>query len=433
MKIIGYNDYLTKLYGDQDLKKIITRTISFQITDGCMLNCSYCYQINKTHKIMNKETAKKAVDLLFKMYDEDTNDFINKDIIGLTFDFIGGEPLINIDIIDYICSYFLDQCLEKNHPWLYTWRISLITNGVLYFDPKVQNFLKKFCDFLSFTVTLDGPKELHDACRTFPNGEGSFEKAYAAIKHFNENYYEMSGTKVTIAPDNLKNLNKIINFFIEEGFSNIAANPINEVFWTVDQSKQYYKELKIMADYLLELNSDVSVTLFDPTIGRFLDPLRENDNWCGGNMSMLAFDPDGIAYPCIRYMKSSLGDTVPPIIIGDVDGLFKTNEQKEKAKELSSMTRCSQSTEECINCPIAKGCSWCSAWNYQQFGQLNKRSMNLCYMHKARVLANVYYWNLYYQKNNIDKKFKLNLPEKDALEIISKEEYDFLVKLSQEN
>ena len=61
------------------------------------------------------------------------------------------------------------------------------------------------------------------------------------------------------------------------------------------------------------------------------------------------------------------------------------------------MTRCSQSTDECINCPIAAGCAWCSAYNYEYFGELNKRATFICIMHKARALANVYFWNKYYR------------------------------------
>ena len=144
-----------------------------------------------------------------------------------------------------------------------------------------------------------------------------------------------------------------------------------------------------------------------------MDPIHENLNWCGGAGDMLAFDPDGIAYPCIRYMESSLGDSAKPIIIGDVNGLLQTEEQKHWNDCLNCMTRCSQSTEECINCPVASGCAWCSGWNYQQFGELNKRSTNICWMHKARVLANYYYWNKYYYKYNIEKGFVLNLTQED--------------------
>jgi uncharacterized protein len=79
---------------------------------------------------------------------------------------------------------------------------------------------------------------------------------------------------------------------------------------------------------------------------------------------MLAFDPEGKAYPCLRYMPSSLGTDREPIIIGDTDGIYNTPETKAIYDDMQKVTRQSQSTQECIDCPIAAGCAWCSAWNY---------------------------------------------------------------------
>ena len=177
-------------------------------TNGILVH--NCYQGHKGHRIMSKEVARKGVDLLFDMYEKNDSPFINKKTKAIILDFIGGEPLMAVDVIDYICTYFVQKCLELDHPWLYTWRASMTSNGALYFEPAVQNFLKKFRGNVSFSITLDGPKEIHDACRVYHDGRGNFDDAYAAMKHFNSHYYEELGTKVTIAPENLHNLNKIV-------------------------------------------------------------------------------------------------------------------------------------------------------------------------------------------------------------------------------
>lgn len=54
-------------------------------------------------------------------------------------------------------------------------------------------------------------------------------------------------------------------------------------------------------------------------------------------------------------------------------------------------------------------------------------------MHKARALANVYFWNKYYRKNNINKRMKNNVPDEWALEIINQNELDMLNELSKED
>ena len=143
---------------------------------------------------------------------------------------------------------------------------------------------------------------------------------------------------------------------------------------------------------------------------------------------MISVDWKGDIYPCIRYMESSLGDDVPPIIVGNVyDGICVCDEHKKCSECLKAVNRLTQSTDECIYCPIAEGCSWCQAYNYQDSGgDINKRATYICIMHKARALANCYHWNMYYRLKNENKRFKLWLPDEEALKIISQEELDFL-------
>lgn len=389
-----------------------------------------CYQQNKGKRFMSKETARKAADLLFKMYYNDDGEFINKKTKAIVLDFIGGEPLLAIDIIDYVCTYFVKKCLELNHPWLYTWRASMTTNGTHYFSDGVQNFLKKFGDNVSFSITIDGPKEIHDSCRVHKDGRGNFDEAYAALKHYNANYKSELGTKVTIAPENLKEINRIVNFFIGEGIKIIHANCVFEEKWNLEQAQIFYKELKLMADTLLKLNDETTVSLFTE---KHFGPLPETENkpYCGGAGKMLAFDPDGKAYPCVRYMESSLGKEIEPLVIGSVDGLFVRKEEQNIKLMLDSIDRRTESDDKCYYCPIASGCSYCVAYNYQSGGLPIRRNKNICLMHKARSLANVYYWNKWYKQNNIKSTFYMHLPKEDAVEIIGKDEYNMLVELSK--
>ena len=51
-------------------------------------------------------------------------------------------------------------------------------------------------------------------------------------------------------------------------------------------------------------------------------------------------------------------------------------------------------------------------------------------MHKARALANVYYWNKYYRQKDMDERMKLYLPKEEALKFITEDEYNMLLELS---
>lgn len=378
--------------------------------------------------MMSHDTMKKGIDLLFKMYeDDDPNALVNSHTKAIVLEFIGGEPFMNIDTISYGCEYFINQCLEREHPWLYFFRFSISSNGVLYFEPNVQAYLKKFSQFLSLGITLDGPKELHDACRKDFNGNGSYEKSLAAFKDWRKIEPDPY-TKVTIAPENLSQISSIIDFFIDLGCTKIMANPIHEHNWTIEEAKIYYTQLKEIANKLL-IHRNVESSLFSDVFGK---PIRSTEvsNWCGGTGEMLAFDPDGVAYPCIRYMESSLGDDRPPLIIGDVNGLYQTEEQKTVIKNLKAVTRRTQSNTECFYCQVASGCGWCSAWNYQESGSVDHRSTNLCWMHRAKSLVNSYYYNMLYRSQNRICRIPVYLSREIALKLISNEEYDSLLELS---
>ena len=424
----SYNDIVVRRWIKED-PKAKCRNVTFQVTDDCCLKCSYCYQTHKGHRFMSKETAFQIVDLLFKMYDEDKEDaFINHHTKGIILDFIGGEPFMNIEVIEATLEYFLNKCYEKDHIWLTNCRASMSSNGVMYFDPKVQAFLNKYYRFVSLNITIDGPKEIHDLCRVDYDGNGSFERAAAAWEDWlHKTNTRQVNTKVTIAPENLDKVDTIFDFFLEKGCIEINANPVFEHKWTPEEASLYYKKLIILADKLLANNA--TSNLFTERIGQPM-LMSEDNNWCGGTGAMLAFDPEGKAYPCLRYMESSLGTDREPIIIGDTTGIYNTPETRKLYDSLNAVTRSSQSTEECMTCHIASGCAWCSAWNYQETGSYNKRSTNICWMHRARTLANVYYWNRYYQLHKSHKCKPLYLSRDIARKIITDEEYDKLYILS---
>ena len=145
---------------------------------------------------------------------------------------------------------------------------------------------------------------------------------------------------------------------------------------------------------------------------------------------MIAVDYKGDIFPCLRYMESSLGAQIKPIIIGNVKtGIMTTKEQQNCINCLKQVNRITQSTQECIDCPIAQGCSWCQAYNYQCNNNFNHREINNCIMHKATALANAYFWNKCFIKHQDTQRMHLYLPENEALKIITEDEYKKIKKM----
>ena len=395
------------------------------------MKCTYCYQHNKSNNKMSFETAKKIID---KLLNNEIPSATTENTFAVVFDFIGGEPLLEIDLLQQICDYTIHKMIEFNHPWLYHIRFSICSNGLLYNTTKVQKFFEKYHDFISFSISLDGNKELHDKCRIDLNNNGTYDRVIKSIKLYQKLYNQIPATKMTLSPYNIQYIyNALINL-INLGYTEVPFNCVFEKGWDYNHAKIYYNELKKIADYLIynNLYNKVNIVIFNED---YFKPMNKNDNqnWCGGtDMDMIAFDYKGDIYPCIRYMESSLNNKQKAIKVGNIDTGYQSNlEEKENLKLISNITRRSQSTNKCFYCPIAAGCAWCSGYNYEEFGTPNKRATYICCMHQARALANVYYWNTLYKYLGINKQFKMCIPKKWALNIIDEQEYNYLLKLNK--
>lgn len=431
-----YQDLIARLYPykydtQKEHNKIQTFNITFQVTDACNLCCSYCYQINKGNHKMSLEIAQKFIDILLAN-DKNTQQYIDtRACDAIILEFIGGEPLLEVELIDQIIEYFLKRAIEENHPWQYNWRISISSNGTLYFKPEVQKFLKKWKNNLSFNISIDGNKELHDSCRVFPDGSGSYDLAIKAAHHYMEKLNGYMGSKITLAPENIQYTFKALKGLINEGYKEIFVNCVFEKGWEKKHAIILYEQLKQLSNYILNNNLEdkLYISMYE---NQFFKPKNINDtqNWCGGNAQMISIDWKGDIYPCIRYMESSLGNQIEPIIIGNINnGIMTDIKCRNCINQLKTVNRISQSTQECLDCPIAEGCAWCQAYNYQDSGDFNHRTTYICIMHKARALANVYYWNSFYLKYQVPIRFKNWLPDEECLKIISQDELNLLKKL----
>ena len=102
---------------------------------------------------------------LEKILNDEFEAISTKNTKAIIWEFIGGEPLMKIDLIIQISDYIFETMIKKHHPWLFFSKISISSNGLLYFDKKVQYFLEKYANLVSLGISLDGNKELHDKCR----------------------------------------------------------------------------------------------------------------------------------------------------------------------------------------------------------------------------------------------------------------------------
>ena len=222
----------------------VAKNITFIVTKDCQLACKYCYLVGKnSSERMPFDIAKRSLDYILSnrnLFPEDS----------VEIDFIGGEPMIEIDLIDKICDYFKLKTFEMNHPWFDHYRFSFATNGLQYNTPEVQRFLLKNQNHLSVEITIDGTEKKHDLNRVYRNGRGSYADVVKNIPLWMEQF-PYCGTKVTISHADLPYIAESVLHLYSLGIHQVNINVVFEAVWEDGDDKMFEKQLLILADEII--------------------------------------------------------------------------------------------------------------------------------------------------------------------------------------
>ncbi len=129
----------------------------------CNFACPYCFEgKEKAKKYLSKDKAKEIIQWMKNKAME-----VNPEEVEIVF--FGGEPLLNIPILEYIA--------QEMHEWLATtpwkFKFSITTNGALVSLPLVERLNQWGLHHLR--ITIDGDKDFHDQSRPFLSGKGTFD------------------------------------------------------------------------------------------------------------------------------------------------------------------------------------------------------------------------------------------------------------------
>ena len=361
------------------------KNITFIVTKDCQLACKYCYLVGKNAKErMTWEVAKAAIDYILEREEE----FPEESVI---FDFIGGEPFIEIELIDRICDYLKTEMFRRGHHWFNSYRFSFSTNGINYHEEKVQRFIEKNYSHLSIGITIDGTRRKHDLNRVYKgNGRGSYNDVVRNIPLWLKQF-PGAATKVTISSADLPYIKESVLHLYGLGIHEVNINCVFEDVWQEGDDRLFEDQLTELADEIIDRGyyKDYACSFFSEHIGKPLDPEKDNQNWCGAGR-MLSIDAAGNFYPCTRFAQYSLRSKQARII-----GNIHTGIDQNRLRPFLTLDRCTQSPRQCLECEVAAGCAWCQGENYDaaETDTIYQRATAICWMHKARVRANNYYWN----------------------------------------
>jgi sulfatase maturation enzyme AslB (radical SAM superfamily) len=317
---------------------------------------------------MSIDMAKKIVDWIFDHVPQDRN--------GVKIEFIGGEPLLEFELIKDIFNYTCEK--KTKYPYMFF----ATTNGTVLTD-KMKMWFTSHKDCFWLGLSLDGRKETHDY-----NRSRSFDSI--DIDFFRNNWPEQS-VKMTLSEFSLEHLAEDIKFIHSTGFKHIGGVNLFEGNFNWDRDEyisHLITQLKELSSFYLN-NSTLTNQMFDKSLDFCESTQSEWKKRCGIGTEPF-FDVDGKRYPCAY---------ITPM----------TFEEKE-LYEISQTNFTDDIIfvdEYCVkNCYIYPICSTCYGANYMINKNFKERNRSKCRIQKLIILfiANLQSNRIVKNPQNFDDK-----------------------------
>lgn len=359
-KAIVYNKYNSKKYlipykiacnPDQNVNELNSLSSTLEkksynklqhlrllITNKCNLDCIYCYanggSYNQELKDMSKDVLKRTIDFFYSKYD-----YINQ------ISFFGGEPLINVSLIEYACDYINEFCSLNNKQLP---KYSIVTNGTL-----INNRALKLIDKykIAVNVSIDGPKSLNDSQRKYKNTNNSVfddvDKGLVQLRKIQSFSIEAT-CSIKINDFNLNY--KDIEYFLRDRYSVSRVN-VSSIL-AIDHVN---KELKIaeeenrlvsLVDNFFSVNENFT---FNDIIIKLLNIYFSDyfcSSFCDAGLTQFTVIMNGDIYPCQLFVNNNEN------ILGNVFNITKQDLQIHEKKY-------EKNNEKCQICPNIRFCQTC--------------------------------------------------------------------------
>ena len=323
-----------------------TQTVMLVVTEACNLQCVYCYEKTKTTRTMPESLIR---DIIVRHMSQER--FSN-----ISFDFFGGEPLLQFDTIQSVVNWFHTRTWKKGH------RFTLSTNGTLLDDDN-KRWLESVRDCVIPMVSLDGTKTAHDA-----NRSNSYDRVVCHAPFLRDHWPEQP-VRITVGPNTLDQLAAGIKHIHSMGLA-VEAGVVFEDIWGSPDEKAthletYERQLAELVVFYGE-NPNLPVPMI---LSRKIDSLLMKHEpgrpYCGAGEFMVCYTPDGATYPCHRFTPfcSTRPSPRPLADIAALDG------------------------EPCQNCLLIPICPTCQGFNWEVHSNTLRRTTFHCEFFKRDIVA----------------------------------------------
>lgn len=347
-----------------EVKNFPATTLILNIASGCNLSCTYCYKADletlSNSGNMTFEIASKAIEHLYEGAP-------NQKIYNVTF--FGGEPLSNFKLIQEVTSYAVQFFKEKKAMVDFT-----ITTNATLLTKEIIDFLKE--NRFGITISIDGPKEIHNKTRLTNAGTGSYETVRKKVELLLSMYSNRPiGARVTLTRG-VTQIEEIWNHlfndlkFSEVGFAPATASD-NAIFNLSEfELIKVFNEFKLMGEKYIDSALKGEFNGFS-NIHRLLGDIhagRKKKLPCGAGVGLLSVSYEGNFDLCHRFTGSDFGNF----------GNVKTGLDKPKLSNFIEK-RLNTNDGDCSTCHIRNLCAGgCYHESYIRYNDPTKAVLHYC-------------------------------------------------------
>ncbi|MGX7025993.1 radical SAM/SPASM domain-containing protein [Vagococcus hydrophili] len=359
------------------------KRLSINISNSCNMKCKYCYAqfgyYGSEKSLMNIDIIKETLDNFYSSFDE----------IAIIQVF-GGEPFLHYEGFKYICEY-IESKYEKGEI-KYKTLITTVTNGTVL-SAKIIELIKKHN--IIITISLDGPKEIHDCNRSFLNDTGTFERIIKNIKKLKVETGQPQQIEATYNQEHVKHNISIIKLieYIKTQFEDVSIHiaPVsgnkNECF-TLENRDSFVDSVDDIFNYNKKKKNKANYLILDSMLQLFQNPEKKT-NFCDAGISLFSVSYTGYVYPCYMFIDE------PGFALCNVqDSNFSRSFLLNKAKKYQEHNR-QEGKSSCKSCPIVNVCDGCLGMNYFNTGHIYTPVTEDCSMKRKMVKSIIFNINEY--------------------------------------
>ena len=387
-------DYLSMTDSKSKIDSISSRNLMLRllITNRCNLNCAYCQM-----KKLTKHSV--AIDMSYEIIDKILVYVAKSNFDYITIHFSGGEPLIALDKINYVCQNVKKLGIRNV-------RFAISTNGT-FLNDKTIALLKD--NHIHTIVSIDGLGKANNKRLDFLQHE-SVKTVLQACRKATDSGLSL-GISTVFVKENSEHAIELVDWLFNEyhirslgyNYQHYSGFEKGNIDTSSNYMDEYTKSLISVSNYCREHD------IFEEQSNRLIEPLvfsKIRSRHCTSQSSQITVMPDGNVGPC-KTFASAGKDTMP--YLEWLEGHFDSILSKWRKRTIFTI-------EKCRNCLYRNICGGgCPYEAYVDTGEIMNSDLRYCSVPQSFLPAMLDVLNKKRIFDSIEKPKIITQKEKECL------------------